>query len=357
VRLGAALALAALALRIAPSALAQPAAPEGRTIDPGITGWAAHRPVMAAACQHTCPWGELGDFMTEAMAPLGYQVILCRNCNRAEGPRIVGRHERAPPLGPQDFEIGTFERVDAPVDFGVTESTILAAAYRGEGGYARDGPYRNLRLIARIEDPNYLLVAVRKGAGITDLGQVRERRMPVRVLTVGSLAPQVLAYYGLTPQALASWGGSTAMAIDVPRDAAFDIIVSDLGSGANNIESNLWTTFSQTRDLIFLDLPEPLLDKLAAQPNVERVTARWGLLRGIDRPIRTVGRSGEAVFARDDTPDQAAYDLARAIDARRDQLKWFVRPFSYDPRRVTQNLGVPLHPGAARYYREMGYGP
>jgi TRAP-type uncharacterized transport system substrate-binding protein len=32
-----------------------------------------------------------------------------------------------------------------------------------------------------------------------------------------------------------------------------------------------------------------------------------------------------------------------------------VRPYSYDPRTVWRNLDVPLHPGAARYYREQGY--
>jgi TRAP transporter TAXI family solute receptor len=346
-----------VALLDLPAVAAEATAPPlGRTVTPGATGWSVRRPVMAAACAFTCPWGELGDFTVEAMKPLGYEVILCRNCNRIEGPRIVGRHSRPPPIGPQDLAIGTAERVDAPVDFGVTESTILAAAYRGERGFARDGAYKNLRLIAKIEDPNYLLVAVRKGAGVTDLAQIRDRKLPVRVLIVGSLAPQVLDYYGLTPAALAAWGGSTAEAIHVPRDAAFDVIVSDLGSAANNIESNVWASFSQTQDLIFLDIPAPLLDKLSQQQGVERVTARPGFLRGIDRPIPTVGRSGHAVFARDDTPDQAAYDLARAIDARRGQLKWYIRPFSYDPRTVTQNLGVPLHPGAARYYREVGYG-
>jgi TRAP-type uncharacterized transport system substrate-binding protein len=68
-----------------------------------------------------------------------------------------------------------------------------------------------------------------------------------------------------------------------------------------------------------------------------------------------VGRSGEAIFARADTPDKAAYDIAKAIDDHRGELKWFIRPYSYEPRSVGENLGVPLHPGAARYYREKGY--
>jgi hypothetical protein len=88
---------------------------------------------------------------------------------------------------------------------------------------------------------------------------------------------------------------------------------------------------------------------------VQRVTAPWGLLPGVDRPIATVGRSGEAIFGRADMPDQAAYDIARAVDRNHGWLKWLVRPYSYDTATVFQDLGVPLHPGAERYYRERGY--
>ena len=58
-------------------------------IDVGKTGWDVKRPVFAAACETGCPWGELGDFIKESMKPYGYSVILCRNCNRTYGPRLV----------------------------------------------------------------------------------------------------------------------------------------------------------------------------------------------------------------------------------------------------------------------------
>jgi TRAP-type uncharacterized transport system substrate-binding protein len=94
-----------------------------------------------------------------------------------------------------------------------------------------------------------------------------------------------------------------------------------------------------------------------AQQNIdaELVVAHNGLLRGVNRRIKTLGRSGESVFARDDTPEQAAYDLAKAIDENHGALKWFIRVYTYDSRTVWQNFGVPLHPGAEKYYREVGY--
>jgi hypothetical protein len=142
-------------------------------------------------------------------------------------------------------------------------------------------------------------------------------------------------------------------------DVEFDVIVSELATPANNPESAYWTTLSQAYDLRFLELPETLLDELAADEDLGfvRVVAKWGLLRGVDREIETVARSGEAVFCRDDTPNDAAYDVAKAIDEHRAALKWFIRPYSYDSRTVWQNFDVPLHPGAEQYYSEVGYIP
>ena len=268
---------------------------------------------MAGACPHACPFGELGDFVKRAMKPLSYDVIICTNCGGAEGPRLVARHAKPPPLTPLDSKLGATERVDAPVDFGVTLPFVLDAAYRGVGPYAHDGPYTNLRLIARIEDPMYLLVAVRRGAGISDLAEVRRRRLPVRILASGPLAHEVLEAYGITPETLAAQGGSVAPMMGADRNAPFDILVGDLAGPSNNWETNSWTIFSQRDDLDFVQLPEPLLRELATEPGVERVTAHWGLLRGVTAPIATVARSGEAIFTTADEKNKEAYDLANDI--------------------------------------------
>src|SRR5512139_377874 len=66
------------------------------TIDVGETGWDVKRPVMASACESGCPWGELGDFVKQSLKPYGYSVILCRNCNRWYGPRLVSEHDYPP---------------------------------------------------------------------------------------------------------------------------------------------------------------------------------------------------------------------------------------------------------------------
>jgi len=324
------------------------------TIDVGKTGWDVKRPVMAAACDAGCPWGEIGNFVRESMEPYGYSVILCRNCNKWYGPQLVSENDYPPPLDEDNLRVGVNVRINARVDFGVTSSAFLTSAYNGT--FRNEGPYDNLRLIAKIEDPYYLLLAARKESGIKSMAQVKQQKLPVRIFDNGGGMAIILEYYGIKPEDIESWGGKMRVSQEDAVNGDFDLIIGFMASPSLNPESSYWTTLSEKFDLYFIELPEELLEKISGQ-NVdsEQVIARNQLLRGMDRWIKTLGRSGESVFAREDTPEQAAYDLAKAIDENRGALKWFIRVYTYDSNTVWQNFGVPLHPGAERYYREVGY--
>jgi TRAP-type uncharacterized transport system substrate-binding protein len=318
------------------------------TIDVGKTGWDVKRPVMAAACDAGCPWGEIGNFVRESMEPYGYSVILCRNCNKSYGPRLVSENDYPPPLDEDNLRVGVNVRVNARVDFGVTSSAFLTRAYKDN--------YRNLRLVAKIEDPYYLLLAARKESKIKSIAQIKQQKIPVRIFDNGGGMSTILEYYEITADDIVSWGGNMRVTREDALNGNFDLIIGFMASPSLNPESSYWTTISEKSDLYFIELPEDLLDRIAEQ-NVdsEIVIARNQLLRGLDRGIKTLGRSGEAVFARDDSPEQAVYDLAKAMDENRGALKWFIRIYTYDSNTVWQNFSVPLHPGAERYYREVGY--
>jgi len=324
------------------------------TVDVGATGWAVKIPVMAGACETGCPWGELGDFVQEAMKPYGYSVIICRNCNRTYGPRLVSEHDFPPPLDEANLHDGVTTRVNARVDFGVTSSAMLSSAYKGK--FAGKGPFRNLRLIAKIEDPFYYLIAARKESGIKDLNVIKQKHLPIRIMGADSNMMTILKYYGITTDDIKAWGGSTGVTVGGALKGDFDIVAGFLASPSMNPESSYWTALSQKFDLYFLELPEDLLKQIAKQNvDAEFVEVQNNLLKGVNRRIKTLGRSGESVFARDDTPEQAAYDLAKAIDENHGELKWFIRVYTYDPKTIWKNFGVPLHPGAERYYRDVGY--
>jgi TRAP transporter TAXI family solute receptor len=322
------------------------------------TGIKEKKPVFGGACR-LCPWGAMAEVVQAALRPYGYDVQICYNCNAADAPRIVSEARMPPPYRPDPAVPEILAPRNAPglgaIDFGAVAIQFLRDAYRGRGFYASEKPRTNLRLIANIQDPSYVLVAARAETGITDLSQVRQKRWPVRILTagIGRDASRILAHYGLTKEAIEAAGGHVGRA---PEDVErFDVAIGGGGGMTTAPEWSVWTEISQRNDLRFLELPEDLLADLAREGEQDRGTIPAGLYRGIVRPIPSVVRTGTVVYCRDDVPDGFAYDVAKALDEQQHLLQWRHLNFSYNVHTVWNGEEVPLHPGAARYYRAKGY--
>jgi hypothetical protein len=324
----------------------------------GQTGIKDKKPVFGGACK-ICPWGAMAEVVQSAMKPYGYDVQICYNCNAADAPRIVSEARMPPPYRPDANVPEVLAPRNVPglgaIDFGAVSIQFLRNAYRGTGPYASDKPRTNLRLIANIQDPSYVLAAAKKETGITDLAQIRQKRWPVRILTagIGGDSAAILAHFGLSRQAIEAAGGRMGSS-PVDRES-FDVVIGGGGVMTTAPEWRIWTEISQKFDLNFIELPDDLLAQLAKDGEQERGVIPAGLYRGIERPIPTVVRTGTAIYGRADMPDDFAYIVAKAMDEQQQLLQWRHLNFSYNVHTVWKGYEVPLHPGAARYYKKMGY--
>jgi len=343
-----------LLLAATPPAAAQQ--PQGGGVSSSI---AARRPVFGGACK-LCPWGALGEVVRQAMQPYGYDVRLCYNCSGGNAPLIVAERREPPPYRPDptgsELLAPRNEPGLGPIDFGATAVQFMVGAYRGTGLYANGPPHRNLCLIANIQSPNYLVVAARAVTGITDLSQVRGKRWPVKVLSGGSgvgLNDSILAYFGIPRDSILAAGGRISATREDRED--FDIIIHSSQGLTSAPEFDVWTDVSQRFRLNYIQLPDELLAQIAAGDFYDQALIPVGLLPGVERPIRTVVRTGTVVYTTDAVPDEFAYAVAKALDEQQQLLQWSQLNFSYNIHNVWQAFEVPLHPGAERYYRERGY--
>ena len=323
------------------------------------TGYAVKKPVFGGACA-TCPWGAMAEIVKKAMSYYGWDVQICYGC--AGGPRearLVAAAAMPPKPGANSTDPPP---PNGPIDFGSTGSQYLWWAYTAKNDFEKDpeGPRKQLRLVANIQEPSYYLVAVRADTGITDLHQIVEKRMPVNIMAStgvgGIMTTEVLNYYGLTKENLAPFGAklNDGPAAEQRKNAQ---VIIGWGALENAPEYNMWYDVSQHFDLKYLKLSDDLLDHLAKQYDLIRTDIPLGLLRGIDKPIPAVARTGNVIYGRTDMPDDFAYTLAKALDEHQDLLQWSNSGmnFSYNWREVWKAFDVPLHPGAAKYYKERGY--
>lgn len=316
-------------------------------------GLAAKKPIVAAACK-LCPWGTIADVLKEALKPHGYDLQICYTCSRVNNPRYVTGDMKPPRT---DTE-GSPPPPNGPIDFGITTGYYVRDAYQGVLEYAGDAPRQNLRLIARVEIPNYAVIAVKASSGITDLHQIKDKHLPVRIITTetsGNLP--ILKYYGITRKELESWGGSFVHFVGtMPEDPDnFDVIIASAIYLGGAPEVRPYYLITARHDMRFLPMPEELRDIMVKEASMEKVEMPTALFRGVNKPVPTVGSSARVVYGRDTLPADFAYTVAQALDERHDLMRWVHMPMSYDPRTVTQLPPVPLHPGAEKYYREVGY--
>jgi uncharacterized protein len=307
------------------------------------SGYAVKRPVFGGSCP-TCPWGAMGDIVKAALQSTGWDVQMCYNC--AGGPRAARMVADAATA------------TQGPVDFGATSLEFLQWAYLGIHDFAKDpqGARKNVRVIANIPTPTYFVAAAKADSGITDLHQIVEKRMPVKILIrTGSGEPlmsAVLEHYGLTAENVKSFGA--AIIPDYSRNLDVDVFLG-LGTLANAPEFAFLYDLPQKYDFKVLELAPALRAKLVKEFYLREQNIPPGLVRGVERPIPTVARNGTVIYGRTDMPDELAYTLAKAMDEHKEMLEWSHLPFSYNSNLAWKALDVPLHPGAARYYKEKGY--
>jgi TRAP-type uncharacterized transport system substrate-binding protein len=327
-----------------------------KLVDIGPTGIDIKKPVFAGACK-ACPWGVLAFVTQAALKSYGYDVKICWVCWSNFGPREMADKTK-PVLPPGAEENPYVERPpNAVPDISATSEINLIEAWNGEGAYAPDHRKRqNYRIIAVVQQPNFLMLAASKKSGISDLSQVKTRTQPTWIAFTNRDKPvdDVLGYYGITEEGLKTKGGGFIRTSDRLKRAAADVFIG----GAvlvDTPEQRMWYEASQLNDLVFFDIPEPLLAKLAEERGYQRATAPIAFLRGAERPIPTVMRSAHVIYVRDDAPDNFTYTVAKALDEHQEFFRMYGDPWYYDTRLVAKSIIIPLAPGAARYYRERGY--
>jgi uncharacterized protein len=320
------------------------------------TGYAVKKPIIQGGPPGT-PWGTLAEIVKTIMKPKGWDLQHCYYCNgAARAARLVSKAAMAtPPEKPSPEDLPTPK---GPIDFGVTGAEFLQWAYMGTNDFTKDPgtPQKQLRLIANVQEPTFLILAVTADSGITDLRQIQEKRMPVKVVSNrgigGLITPTVLEYYGLTAEKLKSFGGSITGRLEPQADANVFI---GFGSVAQVPEFSLFFQAAQRYDLRYLSLAPDLKTKLMKEFNLGEAQLPIGMFGKVTKPVPSLTRMGTSIFGRTDMPDEFAYTLAKALDENQELLAWTQMNWSYNRHTVWKNLDVPLHAGAARYYKEAGY--
>lgn len=213
-------------------------------------------------------------------------------------------------------------------------------------------------------NPVYIAMMVRNDfinkTGLDTMDKIFESGKPIRIVMKpqGSNVPptvdMMLSAYGLTRAKVKANGGEiiqvdTAQIPDVIREGRADILLDTVLKGHPMI-----TEVALTGDIRFVDLSEKARATLAKNGVKPAQFPQW--FKGQTGP--TWGADfGTELIARDDLPDDVAYTIVKTfMDKREDLVKAYPAFADFDPKEAAkpENIGIPLHPGAAKYYKEKG---
>jgi TRAP transporter TAXI family solute receptor len=238
----------------------------------------------------------------------------------------------------------------------------LTAKWAFEGRVAYEKKLTNLRGLVGALDQYFWAVISPKKSNISSLADIHKKKLPVNLVTLpkGSLAElqmrDVLRCYGTSYKDIESYGGKvTHTSFGVMKKSIMegqaDLAVTNLTIG-----HPAFTEMAISTDVVFLGISDDVFEKLSKEGYVKALLPA-NSFRGQDKAVPTFGNS-TCIIANDKMSNDLAYAITKGICEGRESLikghaglKTFNPAVSWRP----ENLGVPLHPGAARYYKEVGW--
>jgi TRAP transporter TAXI family solute receptor len=286
--------------------------------------------------------------ITGVYFPVG--VALCR---------LVNEHRRETGLRcAATLSAGSVANVEALRDdedgLAIVQSDVQAAALAGTGSFASAGPFAGLQSVMALY-PEPLTLVARADAGIATVEDLAGKRVWLGPEGSGTreLAGELAAALG--------WSDATfAAAPEIrPEDVAqalctgqVDAFFYVVGHPAKPVQEA--TTNCDARLVPIAG--GAVAELVASERGLVEATIPGGLYRGAPAPVETFGVSA-TLLTRESEPEDTIYTMVRAIFGDFDTLRGLDPVLAnLDPEEMVRDgLTAPLHPGAARYYRERGW--
>ena len=199
---------------------------------------------------------------------------------------------------------------------------------------------------------------------VSTIEEIFEQKLPLRIgcSPVGSMDAQgaylLLEYFGVTQEDLESWGGSITNQSGSENQAALQDGKIDFYIDHTSSSSSTMAEIATTCDVTFLQWGDELIDWFVTEKGFQRITVPADSFKGQTSEIVLPG-SPDSIFAADTASEDVIYQVTKTLCENRDALVGTynsLSPWDVATCMDSEKLGGnPLHPGAERYYREMGY--
>ncbi|RAH98385.1 hypothetical protein DLJ53_27200 [Acuticoccus sediminis] len=244
-------------------------------------------------------------------------------------------------------------------EFGLSYGPFLLAIYKGGNEILDKKGLDNLRVVANVV-PNTVQITMAGDVSDDIFADVKDgAKMRIGVGAKGSSnifgIEKLLMEYGSDFAKVESNGGFVMEGqqeglLDAFLNRQIDVYTNTVGIGASDFQQAL-----AARDARMFAIPEDIRDRMVED---------WGYVK-FDIPAGTYEGQTEAVPSLDlstliitnaDVDDEIVYEMVKRMAENKKRLVSAYSGFSgWQPEDMAKGNPIPLHPGALKYFKEMGW--
>lgn len=238
------------------------------------------------------------------------------------------------------------EEGKADIGFGNTISTVDALT----GAAPFNKPHKNVCNLASLY-PQFMHVVVLAASGINSVKDMKGKTLTTlpRGNTTEASASQILKVHGVSYTDMKVNFGSITDSVTQMQDGHANMMIVGTTIPASGIMD-----LAAGRDVKVLDQTDvfPELKKLNAGYTLQSIPA--GTYPKQDQVVKVPGFAAHVVVSCK-LPEDVVYGMAKAIADNVPALAAIGKSVAgLTPQIMGEDIGVPLHPGAARFYKEKG---
>lgn len=238
------------------------------------------------------------------------------------------------------------------LDLALSNSAITYFAVRGEEGWDRAYPVQTVMTLA----PNIALFITPADSGVQRIADFKGKRVSVGVAGAGFefFVKPLLEAHGVTYDDFTPLYNTQSGAVDMLANGS--VSAAFLG-GAVPTASITQATTSQP--IFFVPYSDEAMSELIERyPFFEPASIPAGTYKGQEEELHYLNVGSMHLIASAGADEELIYQLTRVIYENRAAVtERHAAGRAINPANVVRNTGTEFHPGAIRYYKEMGIWP
>ncbi|NCB17837.1 MAG: TAXI family TRAP transporter solute-binding subunit, partial [Synergistales bacterium] len=236
------------------------------------------------------------------------------------------------------------------VDLIIVQNDLSDYAVNGTE-FFKDRKIGNLTAIARLY-PETIHVVASKASGIKTFADFKGKNISVGAPGSGNEANarQIFDVYGLSYDALKPHFISYAETTDHFKDRLVDAFLYTTGTPNPSIQD-----ISTLQDIVFVPIDGEMRNKLIEKyPFFAKDVLPGKTYRGQDEPVETVAVQA-ILAARKELSEEVVYTITKALFQNLEALgNSHHKGKSVKISQALDGISVPVHPGAIKFYKEVG---